>query len=351
MFLVRIRIKFVSSKAYRREYFPEYSGEGIGLILFRERFGQYNGVVGTSSAVPVIPAIVGPTASGKSAFAREIAERTGGRLISVDSRKIYRRLDIGTAKPTADLIARYDYAMINLIEPPERYSAHKYAQAATAVIEETLAAQRLPILVGGTGLYLRALKDGLFEGPGTDELVRAAIRREAEAIGWEKMYEILLEIDPEAAAKTSPRNHARIERALEVYRLTGEPITKRQRDGQYRRPPWRFEMFGIDRPRDEVCRRIDARTDRMVQDGLFEEVECLLAAGVDPDAPGMRTLGYVEAVAGLSGQITRSQAIAGIKLNTRRYAKRQLTWFLHQEAVQWLLASEVSVETVLFRLL
>jgi tRNA dimethylallyltransferase len=280
--------------------------------------------------------IVGATASGKSSLARELADLTGGRIISVDSRKIYRRLNIGSAKPTPEIIAQYDYAMIDLIEPHERYSAYQYAQAAIKVIEQTITSGKLPILAGGTGFYLRALKDGLFEGPASDPETRAEIRHEAEVIGWDKMFEKLRQIDPEAAANIDPHNIPRLERALEVYYLTGEPITSWQKAGPYHRPPWRFVLFGINRPRPELHQRIEIRTERMVEQGLIDEVESLLSSGVPTDAPGLRSVGYAEIIEYLSEELTRTQAIEKIKTNTRRYAKRQLTWFRHQETINWL---------------
>jgi len=298
------------------------------------------------SAAPRIPAIVGATASGKSSLARELADQTGGRMISVDSRKIYRRLNIGSAKPPPEIIARYNYAMIDLIEPHEQYSAYQYAQDAVKIIEQTITSGKLPILVGGTGFYLRALKDGLFEGPASDPEVRGDIRREAEVVGWHKMYDKLRRIDPEAAAKIDPNNIPRLERALEVYYLTGEPISSWQKAGPYRRPPWRFVLFGINRSRTELHQRIEIRTERMVKQGLIEEVEILLASGVPADAPGLRSVGYAEIIECLSEELTRSQAIEKIKINTRRYAKRQLTWFRHQETVNWLNPEEKMIERI-----
>jgi tRNA dimethylallyltransferase len=285
---------------------------------------------------PVIPAIVGATASGKSSLARELADRTGGRIISVDSRKVYRRLDIGSAKPSPELIARYNYAMIDLIEPHDRYSAYVYAQTAARIIQETIAAGTLPILAGGTGFYLRALKDGLFEGPEADPQIRREIIEQAEVEGWDTVYGRLQAVDPETAAGINKNNQTRLVRALEVYYLTGEPLSTLQRTGEYRRPPWRFMLFGIDWPRAQLYDRIDIRTDRMLKLGLFDEVRDLLKAGVTPDAPGLRSVGYTETLEYLAGRVDRGETAEKIKINTRHYAKRQLTWFRRQEQVRWL---------------
>lgn len=285
---------------------------------------------------PIIPAIVGPTASGKSALARELADVTGGRIISVDSRKIYRGLNIGSAKPSPEIIARYDYAMIDIIAPHEQYSAYQYAKTAVKVLEQTITSGKLPILSGGTGFYLRALKDGLFEGPDADAQTRADITALAEQDGWGAVFDKLREVDPETASRIDPHNVPRLVRALEIYYLTGEPISTLQKTGEYHRPVWRFKLFGIDRPRRQLYERIGIRTDRMVERGLFEEVEALLASGARPDAPGMRTVGYAEVLDYLEGKSNSAEAIEKIKSNTRRYAKRQLTWFRGQEEMLWL---------------
>lgn len=285
---------------------------------------------------PVIPAIVGATASGKSSLARELADRTGGRIISVDSRKIYRRLNIGSAKPSPELIARYNYAMIDLIEPHEQYSAYIYAQTAAHIIQETITAGTLPILAGGTGFYLRALKDGLFEGPEADPQLRREIVEQANADGWDVVHGKLRTVDPETAAGVDKNNRPRIIRALEVYYLTGEPLSTLQRTGEYRRPPWRFVLFGIDWPRAQLYDRIDIRTDRMLKQGLFDEVRDLLKAGVMSGAPGLRSVGYTETLEYLAGKVNRSETVEKIKINTRHYAKRQLTWFRRQGQVHWL---------------
>ncbi|MFC1475674.1 tRNA (adenosine(37)-N6)-dimethylallyltransferase MiaA, partial [Candidatus Zixiibacteriota bacterium] len=206
---------------------------------------------------PVIPAIVGATASGKSSLARALADATGGRIISVDSRKIYRRLNIGSAKPSPEIIARYNYAMVDIIDPHEQYSAYQYAQNAIKIIEQTITSGILPILAGGTGFYLRALKDGLFAGPDADAETRAEIERLAEQKGWEAVFNKLRDVDPQTASHIDPHNIPRLVRALEVFYLTGEPISTLQQMGEYHRPPWRFELFGIDRPRPELHERIE----------------------------------------------------------------------------------------------
>ncbi len=293
---------------------------------------------------PVVPAIVGATASGKSTLARELADVTGGQIISVDSRKIYRRLDIGSAKPSPEHISRYNYAMIDIIDPDEKYSAYAYAQTAAKVIEQTLAAGILPILAGGTGFYLRALKDGLFEGPEADPEIRTEINRLAENKGWAAVFAKLKEVDPETASRIDPNNPARLLRALEVFYQTGESLSAWQKAGAYHRPPWRFALFGINRPREELYQRIGLRTDRMLEQGLFDEVKTLLDSGVKLTAPGLRSVGYTEALDYLAGNIDQIETIEKIKIKTRHYAKRKITWFRRQETVNWLSTGEKMVD-------
>ncbi len=295
----------------------------------------------------VIPVIVGATASGKSALARDLADRTGARIISVDSRKVYRRLDIGTAKPSPELIAKYDYGMVDIIDPDKQYSAYQFAQEATRLIGETIVSGRAVVLAGGTGLYLRALKDGLFEGPDTDPKIREKIRREAKENGWDFLREKLRNVDPLTAAQVDLHNIPRLERALEVYYLTGQPISSWQQQGEYRRPLWKFKLFAVERPRDQLYRRIELRTERMVAQGLFAEVGSLLAAGLHPDAPGLRSVGYAEVIEYLAGTTNQEQAVAKIKQNTRRFAKRQLTWFRNQEEICWLQPDGKMVQIIL----
>ena len=293
-----------------------------------------------------IPVIVGATASGKSRLACRLADAIGARIISVDSRKIYRRLDIGSAKPSPEVIARYNYGMIDVVDPDEQYSAYQYARAAVALIEQTIASDRIPLLVGGTGFYLRALKDGLFDGPDADPEIREEIERSALATGWKAVYEKLQEVDPETASHIDPHNKVRLTRALEVYYLTGTPISALQRSGGYQRPPWKFLLFGIDLPRAQLYDNIGIRTELMVKRGLFDEVRSLLDSGIGSDAPGLRTVGYAEVLDYLVGKTDQRSTIEKIKINTRHYAKRQLTWFRRQEKVSWLTPGENMVDLI-----
>ncbi len=295
----------------------------------------------------IIPAIVGATASGKSSLARGLADHTGGRIISLDSRKIYRRLDIGTAKPTPELLAQYDYAMVNIIEPIERYSAFQYAETATHIIEDTLRAGRLPIIAGGTGLYLRALKGGLFQGPGADKEVRKYINDLGERDGWEAVFNQLEQVDPAAAKRIGPANRQRIIRALEVFYVTGKPMTSVQQTGAYHLPEWQFAVFGIDRPRKELHDRIAQRTELMIERGLLEEVKQLVEEGIPGSAPGFKSVGYREALDYLAGEIPEDQVTEKIMSSTRQYAKRQMTWFRNQEEIKWVAPDESNIETIL----
>jgi len=304
-------------------------------------------MTGADQTTPIIPCIVGPTASGKSTLSRQLADQTGGRIISVDSRKIYRHLNIGTAKPAPDLLKKYDYAMINIIEPTELFSAHDYATRAKAVLDETLQRGQLPILAGGTGLYLRALKEGLLTGPGPDEQARSEIYRRADNVGWDELFNELERIDPQSAKKIDRANIHRLVRALEVYYLTGEPISVWQERGEHDLPPWRYLLFGIDRTRSELHDRISRRTKIMVEQGLFEEVEQLLRAGIDPNAPGFNSVGYHEVLAWKDGSFTRDECVERITISTRQYAKRQSTWFRNQEDVTWLPPTDDALQAII----
>ncbi len=295
---------------------------------------------------PMIPVIVGATASGKSSLARAVADRTGGRIICLDSRKIYRRLNIGTAKPPPELIAQYDYAMIDIIEPTESYSAYQYAETAGEIIRDTLNENRLPIIAGGTGLYLRALKGGLFRGPGANQEVRKYINELADRDGWDSVFEQLEQVDPEAARRIGPTNRQRLVRALEVFYVTGKPLTAVQDRGEYAAPEWDFVLFGIDWPREKLHERIARRTGLMVNRGLFTEVKTLMESGLPPSAPGLKSVGYREAVDYLVGKTSQVEAVEKIKTSTRQYAKRQRTWFRNQEQVIWLSPGEATVESI-----
>ena len=283
--------------------------------------------------------VCGPTATGKTALGIALAKRFGGEIVSADSMQVYRRMDIGTAKATAEERAQVPHHMIDVCEPWEDYSVSRYVEDAAGVCDGLLAAGKTPILVGGTGLYIDSLLSGRdFAGRAEgDEGLRAQLSADYDRLGGEAMLETLRRFDPERADKLHPGDKRRIVRAIEIYRLTGKTIT--QHDAETRALPPRYTALKLAlrfRDRADLYARIDRRVDRMVEDGLFQEVERLLDEGLSPGCTAMQAIGYKEAALALSGEISREEAAERIKLNSRRYAKRQLTWFGRDPETQWI---------------
>ncbi|MCX7962382.1 MAG: tRNA (adenosine(37)-N6)-dimethylallyltransferase MiaA [Burkholderiales bacterium] len=276
---------------------------------------------------PVAFALLGPTASGKSALALALAARFPLEIVSVDSAQVYRGLDIGTAKPSAGERARVAHHLIDIAEPTERYSAGRFRADAIAAVQAILARGRIPLLVGGTMLYYRALAAGLHALPAADPAIRAAIEAEARARGWPALHAELARADPEAAARIAPRDAQRIQRALEVLRATGTPISRLQR-GEAPRLPFALRGFALVPPdRAELHRRIAARLDAMLAAGLVEELrELRRRYRLDPSLPSMRAVGYRQAWRYLEGEIDAAQLREQALAATRQLAKRQITW-------------------------
>ena len=274
--------------------------------------------------------VAGPTASGKTRFGIALARKYGGEIVSADSMQIYRRMDIGTAKATAGEQAAVRHHMIDVCEPWEDYSVSRYVQEASAVCDRLLAEGKTPVIVGGTGLYIDSLLSGRdFAGRQEgDESLRRALGEEYDRRGGEAMLEVLRSFDPERAAKLHPGDKRRIVRAIEVYRLTGKTITQHDRETRALPPRYDSVRFVLNfAARADLYTRIDRRVEAMVEEGLFEEVAGLLASGLSPDCTAMQAIGYKEAALALRGEISRAEAVALIQQNSRRYAKRQLTWF------------------------
>ncbi len=276
-----------------------------------------------------IVVVAGPTASGKTALGIALAKDFNGEIVSADSMQIYRGMDIGTAKASLAEREGIPHHMLDVAEPWEDYSVARYVEQAEACCRDILRRGKLPILVGGTGLYIDSLVSGRdFAAVDSDQGLREALSAEYDALGGEAMHRRLQEIDPERAAILHPGDKRRIVRALEVYRLTGMTIT--EHDRQTRALPKRFDAAAIHlnfKNRAALYARIDRRVDMMVEQGLFREVEGLLAAGLSPESTAMQAIGYKEAVRSLRGELRREEAVDLIKQASRRYAKRQLTWF------------------------
>jgi tRNA dimethylallyltransferase len=285
-------------------------------------------------AAPLV-AIVGPTASGKSALALQLARERAGEIVSCDSLQVYRGLDVGSAKATRAEQAEVPHHMLDVVGPGEGFSAADYARLARAALDSVRARGRLPIVAGGTGLYLRALVDGLFEGPSRDEALRRRLERLADRYGDARLHRRLAHVDPASAAKVNPRDRVRVVRALEVFHATGCPISERQREGASPLRGYDTLLVGLDPGRAALRTAIEARTREMLARGLIEEVRGLLAGGLDPLARPLQAIGYRQALSVLRGEMPLREAEAAIVTATLRFAKRQMTWFRHQADVRW----------------
>ena len=283
--------------------------------------------------------VAGPTASGKTKLAIELAKKYNGEIVSADSMQVYRRMDIGTAKADAEERAQAVHHMLDVAEPWEEYSVSRYVQEATECCEDILSRGKLPIICGGTGQYIEALVAGLdFADRQEDMSLRQSLYEDYERLGGEEMLRVLAEFDPERAQKLHPSDMRRIVRAIEIYKLTG--ITISEHDRITRERPKKYDPFTVvlsynDRAR--LYEMIDRRVDLMVEKGLYEEVQTLLDSGLSDKSTAMQAIGYKEAVMALRGEISREEAAELIKLNSRRYAKRQLTWFRRNKDAQWIL--------------
>jgi tRNA dimethylallyltransferase len=279
--------------------------------------------------------ICGPTDSGKSNLALRLAKDINAEIINADSQQVYQGLDIGTAKPSDAEQAGIPHHLIDCALPGDNFSAALFATAADKAIRDIAARGKKVIVVGGTGLYIRALIHGLVDSPSGDADIRAELLQEAADKGAAALYDELRQVDAEAAAHIHPNNLVRVVRALEVFRLTGAPLSRFQLQHGFRESRYHALLIALDTERSELYRRIDHRVDRMVEAGLVNEVRDLLAAGIAPDAKAMQAIGYKETVAHLAGHHDLNETIRLIKRNTRHYAKRQLTWFRADPAIQW----------------
>ena len=279
--------------------------------------------------------IVGPTCSGKTEVAISLSEKIPSEIISADSRQVYKLLNIGTAKPTPEELQKAKHHFIDFLNPNEIYNVSKFEKDVLTKIDELLKNNKTPIIVGGSGLYIRAIVDGIFDVVDTDEEYRKKLMKEREKFGNEYLLEKLKKVDPKSAAKLIPQNWKRIIRALEVYKLTGEPIWKLQEEYK-RETNFNFQQFGLNWQRKTLYKNIELRVDKMIELGLVEEVKEILALGFKKNLNALNTVGYKEIIEFLDEKISLERAIELIKRNTRRYAKRQLTWFRKDKRIKWL---------------
>jgi tRNA dimethylallyltransferase len=285
-------------------------------------------------AAPLV-AIVGPTASGKSALALRLARERSGEIVSCDSLQVYRGLDVGSAKATRAERVAVEHHLLDVADPGEMFSAADYARLARAALGVVRGRGRLPIVAGGTGLYLRALLEGLFEGPPRDEALRRRLEALGDRFGDERLHRLLGRVDPVAAGRIRPRDRVRVVRALEVYRATGRPISEGQGRGAEPLRGYRTLIVGLDPGRAALRAAIEARTRQMLEQGLIEEVRGLVSRGLDPLARPLQAIGYRQALSVLRGEMTLEDAERAIVTATLRFAKRQMTWFRHQAEVRW----------------
>lgn len=288
---------------------------------------------------PRVLCVVGPTASGKTKMAVALARRFGGEVVSVDSMQIYRGMTIGTAAPTAEEMEGVPHHMIAVADPAEQWSAARFCQAADACIQDILSRGKLPVMAGGTGLYLDALIRGDDFAPGSQGgEVRLRLQRELREQGPEALLERLRTVDPETAGRLHLRDEKRILRALEIYEQTGEPMSLRDRRGRQRPDRYEAVYIGLSfRDREDLRRRIDRRVDDMVRQGLLQEVQDLLDSGLPRDATALQAIGYKQFLAVADGAATTDQAVEEVKLRSRQYAERQLTWLRRNPDIHWIL--------------
>ena len=286
---------------------------------------------------PRLVVIVGPTGAGKTRLALELAARAGGEVVSCDSQQVYIGMDIGTGKASRDERARVPHHLLDVVRPDEDMTAARFVELADRVIAE-LGARGVPAIVcGGTGLYVRALLLGLFEGPPGSPEVRAELVAIARVHGVAALHAELARVDPAAAGKIESHDEKRIVRALEVYRLTGEPMSAHQarHDHKLVSPRYVARVVGLSPPRDELYKKIDARVDHMIAAGLDDEVRALRDAGYRPPLRSQQAIGYAELHDAIDGRVTRARAIELIKRNSRHYARRQVAWYRNDGAIAW----------------
>ncbi len=294
--------------------------------------------------------VLGVTASGKARLGFELARSLDGEIVSVDSMKVYRRMDIGTAKPSKEVQQQVPHHLIDVVEPSESFSVGLFLEKAQAAIEGIRSRGKTAVAVGGTALYIKALLYGLFEGPGSDEMIRAELRAQAQREGTARLHEALQRIDPEAAGRIDRNDAKRIIRALEVYQLTGRPISSFQKQFDAEQPRHDWTILGLRREKAEESRRMNARVKKMVDQGLVEEVRSLLAEDRPLSQQARCAIGYAEIIEHLQGQMSLEDAIEEIKKNTRRLAKGQRTWFKTFKGVRWIdVGAEEAAESVIER--
>jgi len=278
--------------------------------------------------------ITGPTCSGKTFLSILLARKLETEIISADSRQIYKQLSIGTAKPAQSELSQVKHHFIDFLEPVEEYNVNRFETDALKVIDEITAQNKIPVVVGGSGLYIKGLVDGIFDTVDANDEYRKELLEVRRKHGDEYLYDLLKQADPASAEKMLPQNWKRVMRALEVIYLSGRPIWQLQKEHK-RESNFVFHQYGLNWERAVLYKNIEMRVDEMIESGLVEEVESLLNNGLDANLNSLNTVGYKEIISFLKEEITLDRAIELIKRNTRRYAKRQMTWFRKDKRIKW----------------
>lgn len=282
-----------------------------------------------------IVVICGPTAAGKTVVAIDLARRFGGEIVGADSMQIYRYMDIGTAKPTSEERAVVPHHLVDVVDPDEPFDAARYAAVAGEAVRRLHDRGVVPFVTGGTGLYIKALIRGIFDSPPVDPSIRESLRREAESLGPVALHERLSRLDPETGARLHVNDVFRVVRALEVLETTGDSISSHHGRHRFADSPYEVLSLGITLERTALYERIDRRVDLMIQSGLLDEVRGLIDRGYGPELKPMRSIGYRHMAEFLAGRMTWDEAIRILQRDTRRYAKRQMTWFGADDTIRW----------------
>lgn len=287
--------------------------------------------------------ISGPTCVGKTEVAITLAEPLGGEIVSADAMQVYRYMDIGTAKPTQEQQARVPHHLIDVVDPDESFSAARFKTAAAAVIRKLHDKGHPAFVVGGTGLYIKALTRGLFRVQEGSGALRERLRAEAKDLGSPVLHQRLQDVDPEAAARIHPHDAYRITRALEIFELTGKPLSEHHSAHGFSDDPYHVLNIGLFLDREMLYQRIDQRVDRMLEAGFLKEVKGLLHRGYSPKLKSMKSIGYRHMAEYLEGHVTWDETVRRFKRDTRRYAKRQMAWFRADPRILWLQPSAIDI--------
>jgi tRNA dimethylallyltransferase len=294
---------------------------------------------------PKLLVIAGPTASGKTSFAVNLAVEFEAEIVGADSMQVYRGLDIGTAKPSTEELKGVAHHLMDLVNPDESFDAARFVEEADRAIADISGRGKRVIVAGGTGLYLRALLHGLHQGPASTPEIRAEINDRAKQEGWPALHAELLSKDPKIAQRLHPNDGVRIGRALEVFQASGVPMSEWQRRHAFSRSRYESLIMGIEWQRDELNQKIEKRTQEMMDAGLLKEVKSLLAAGWGSELKPMQGLGYRRLCEHLAGELSLEEAVEKIKTDTRRFAKRQMTWFKKEPGLEWVAPSDKQIKS------